>query len=156
MDNTPALGFLNVADTLETLLTRPHPHVLDMEAATVVRIEECNTYACIAGSYLLAEDCGAWSVPIAHEPGVQTLTRGGAEADYHKGALLMAEGLGFDSVVALLDWAEENPELWGNAFGYLMFESNMAWGGDPELTLADCVRHLRGVAARITAAGVAE
>ena len=155
MSRELARRFNRVADTLDTLNAWSHPHVLKMELHSIWRLEERWSFACIAGSYLLAKAGGEWS--SASDDVSQFLTLNGRKVDYTDGAVMMAEDLGFNTTEEFREWAEENPGLWGNECGYLLFESRLPWGGeadtneDSELSIADCVRHLRGVATRITA-----
>jgi len=41
--------------------------------------------------------------------------------DYSDGAVKISIDLGFSDHYDLEDWADENPELWGNKYGSLMF-----------------------------------
>lgn len=61
--------------------------------------------------------------------------------------------LGYDDVVDLRRWAAQNPETWGNEYGDLMFELDVAYGvaGADPLAIEDVARHWLGVAERVEA-----
>lgn len=74
------------------------------------------------------------------------------DEDYQEGAQAMAEDLGFECTDDLVAWAAENPYLWGNCRGDLMFSSADAF--DPEkgrrsMKLKEVVDHLKKVCARL-------
>ena len=58
--------------------------------------------------------CGVFDLPIGSR--------------WYFGADALAEFLGFDHHSHLKQWAYENPKIWGNKKGHLMFESPKAFG----------------------------
>lgn len=78
---------------------------------------------------------------------------GSTLASWSDGSEMMANDLGFDSTFNLVRWAELNPEIWGNEFGKIMFESEFAFGMDPgeQPTLAEIASHWHRVADRLEA-----
>lgn len=70
---------------------------------------------------------------------------------YLQGADMMAEDLGFQPGL-LEEWAEDNPEIWGNEYGRSMFSAEYSFTDDtgPELTsLSQIIDHWRGVQSRL-------
>lgn len=55
------------------------------------------------------------------------------KATYNDGANVLANDLGFVGQCELEDWAEENPKLWGNESGTLMFCTSEAFNGATSL-----------------------
>ena len=49
--------------------------------------------------------------------------------DYGYFADILAENLGFISSWELISWARDNPQIWGNSYGYDMFADADAIGG---------------------------
>ena len=101
----------------------------------------CGTIACHAGHYaiekfLIGEAEVDWKF-----------------ADYIDGAWMMASDLGFgDSRYELIEWARENPEIWGNEYGYEVFSELDAFVVDDyegDFTLLHIAKHWDGVADRL-------
>lgn len=74
--------------------------------------------------------------------------------NYRSGANLMAKELGFKTARQLMDWAHDNPKLWGTSDGYSMFSSMSAFehtskNGHTQYRLSTIVRHWKRVADRI-------
>lgn len=67
------------------------------------------------------------------------------------GADAFAVDLGFENLIQLKIWAENNPDIWGNNCEYDMFCSNKAFGFEEEakITTKDISKHLYGVAERL-------
>ena len=70
--------------------------------------------------------------------------------DWEYGTHLISNECGFEGRFKLKKWADNNPKLWGNKFGYDMFGENRAFGikDEDDLKLSDIVAHLRGVSER--------
>lgn len=81
---------------------------VDFEAPGVME-NACGTVACHGGFALLAL-CPVADAPEYFRP-----------YPYYAGATILAEYLGFTSKEAYEMWASNNPELWGNEHGALMF-----------------------------------
>ena len=100
---------------------------------------DCGTVACFAGHYAAAcmtdpgEDgasawaywCGErWGPGVRYPGDREMLYEGGlfrVPVSYYRGSDLLAQHLGFATAGALEDWAQANPEIWGNSFGWQMF-----------------------------------
>lgn len=102
------------------------------------RVAQCGTVACHGGwaAVILVEDVGNSCGHFLQ--GAQTL------------AEFLRPGWGWYD---LEEWADDNPELWGNEYGVDMFNSDgyRAFGFDEpgECDLYDIAAHYRGVADRI-------
>jgi len=61
------------------------------------------------------------------------------DQDYEGGSLKIATDLGFEDEHKLMNWADKNPEIWGNKDGGEMFSGSGAFGpefeDDEKLTL---------------------
>ena len=146
----------------------------------------CRTVACFAGHYqaALVMRGEGWRFG-ARFPDLRRLVRmrptGEAETVYfNEGRDAIAEALGFESGQELCAWAAGSPEVWGNAFGALMFEpaGGLAFGGripqadvdehqldsawdpdylnhhpeaDTSLAMSEVLHHLEGVRDRLPA-----
>ena len=124
-----------VAETFDRILADPSydgHHVIMSQANVTV---ECGTTACHAGWYELAR------APAGTE--IKSLF-------WTDGADQMARDLGFEYREDLTEWARDNPDVWGNEYGYGMFQLNLAFGDGP-ITLADIAEHWHGVANRLEA-----
>ncbi len=80
---------------------------------------DCGTVACIAGWYGFSK-------------GIDNYRQG-----YAQGATKLARDLGFDDAMALADFFDKYPSIWGNKYGRLLCSSNVAYGVSvsKELTL---------------------
>ncbi len=74
---------------------------------------------------------------------------------YDKGALLMAQDLGFKTTAQLLKWADGNPDIWGNDRGARMFIGSEAFNdGHTNITkLSTIISHWRKVGRRLAKLG---
>jgi hypothetical protein len=73
---------------------------------------ECGTVHCVGGWYAVAN---------MNRQVIKDKVKKGY-VDYEHGVNLMAQDLGFRNGDILANWAEENPEIWGNEKGYYMFD----------------------------------
>ena len=140
-----------VVRTFERVLPfAQHEDALDMEETDVSRRAEyyeadddeehfCGTTHCHGGWYSLAKH---WDLK-------SKFLGGRALHDFLSGGRAMAEDLGFKSMYHLRYWAEENPKIWGNDKGALLFDDNKAFNYEGKLTLAKIVDHWRGVSKRL-------
>lgn len=80
---------------------------LDMNIGSV---DVCKTAHCHGGWYTVAK--------------INPLRRIITKMNYIEGANIMAKDLGLKSRVELQNWANDNPNIWGNNYGLLMFQSN--------------------------------
>ncbi len=66
-------------------------------------------------------------------------------------AELIAYDLGFENIVELQQWAHDNPGIWGNTYGELMFETSRAFAAadNERVTLKTIADHWKGVADRL-------
>ncbi len=89
---------------------------------------------------------GGWYAFIASGVSAEKLE----ELDYMDGANLMAKHLGFDfDQGALEEWAENNPDIWGNLNGGDMFGSSKAFEIEGDcLYLETIINHWKGVKER--------
>ena len=136
----------NLVKTFERILPyAEHDGALDMGTGGVscrtnsfFSGHKCGTVHCHAGWYLLAK---MWDGKSNH-------LRGGNRS-YLDGVALMMEDMGVsDSEYGLVDWASQNPDLWGNDYARSMFCENEAFTpGNKERaeTLKDIVDHWRQV-----------
>ena len=133
-----------------------HEGAVDMDEGGVSRrvasslgnAHKCGTTHCHAGWYLLACE---WD-------GVSDYLKGSG-VSFEVGAHRMMrdtgmrpEGLVGSLSGGLVEWAEDNPEIWGNPWGEDMFFCERAFGCTKDnITLEKIVDHWRGVAARLKA-----
>lgn len=96
---------------------------LDMEEADV-EINVCGTPMCHGGWYAVASKVGI-------------------RPDFADGANAMAVDLGFSYRGNLKCWADQNPKLWGNKFGYRLFSGNSAF--NYAKTMRGVINHWIGV-----------
>ena len=105
----------------------------------------CGIIACHAGHYAIEKFL------------TEETERNFQFANYMDGAWMMACDLGFgETRFALMSWAEENREIWGNDYGYEMFTNLYAFVVDAyegEITLLHIAKHWNGVADRMEKAG---
>jgi hypothetical protein len=108
---------------------------LNMNQALVNCFYECGTVHCHAGWYAVA----ACNLEM--------------DLDYGDGAYKLATDLGFFSSMDLKLWVSNNPELWGNDEGLLMFTDKIAFKskGRPNgaETLQDIISHWEEVRDRL-------
>lgn len=104
---------------------------IDMMEGEVKRIHPCGSPMCHGGWYALATLQGAGYVY------------------YHDGATRMAEHLGFPDSLGLQRWAKQNPTIWGNENGCIMFSSNAAFLPNRVSSLHDIINHWRAVQSRL-------
>ena len=73
---------------------------------------------------------------------------------WRKGARIICSFLGFNLIFDLEDWAQDNPEIWGNEDGRLMFLKGFAFGLEEDVFSArKIVKHWEGVLERLEARG---
>lgn len=116
-----------VIDNFEKVLPRAqHLNHLDMEEGRVNENDhKCGTVHCVGGWYAIA------------------VLDQNAELSYDDGAEAMAIHLGLPNRFFLEKWANQNPDIWGNYAGDMMFYLTIAYGGAQ--TLAEVVEYLKGV-----------
>ena len=115
-----------------------HETALDMDVGSVSnrrRRHQCGTIHCHAGWYLLAKE---WDLKSKY------LKRG---KSFAFGVLQMENDLECEDISTFMS---ENPSIWGNKRGSMMFLFNVAFGTDC-LTLDDIVVHWLGVYANLLA-----
>jgi hypothetical protein len=78
---------------------------------------KCGTVHCIGGWYVVAN----------FRRGAIRAKRMEGLINYADGADLMATDLGFADRYDLRDWARDNPKIWNNDNGYLMFSNTGAY-----------------------------
>ena len=168
--------------TLEQF-TDEDKYTLDMGRGSIHRDSSGRVFACLSGFYILAQCPGGWNEP--KDGGAEQYCKpGGEEYSWTQGAEQLSHDLGFPynenyeyaDYTHLEKWASEDPELWGNHNGDLMFESATAYtdagplasddielrGSDDDgdrmfvsatarrgITLSDVLNHLRDVAERL-------
>ena len=128
----------DVADRLESMAKQlkktKFPPILDMECGRVLQAKDygvegnqCGTVACHAGHYLLATKdrepnvdflCDVFGEHVLYDSNTE------GEVFYIIGSFRMARDLGFGRVRDLVNWARENPDVWGNDYGGTMFNSD--------------------------------
>lgn len=104
---------------------------------------------CRIGVY--GEDCGT---PGCHAGWAYIALAGfppqDGQTNYLDGAELLAEHLGFYDYDELEEWAEDNPDLWGNENGDCMFSHSEAFGEVcSEFPAQVLVDHWRAVGERL-------
>lgn len=125
----------------------------------------CSTICCHGGMFLLA--LAEQSSRMRFEDTIDSETKilmykdptdkdKEVTAGFTDGCKLLAKFLGFRYESDLIEWASDNPKLWGNDFGNVMFSSVTAFNFKPEpedilgeLTINDIINHWRDVANRI-------
>ena len=129
--------------------------ILDMSEEQIVN-DHCGTTACHAGWYLLAKTkvkhewraCFTPEGSYYKKDSVFLMSKDKQERiNYFGGCSLMARDLGFKQESELTEWAERNPDIWGNEYGRFMFTSPDAFrfpnGG--EVTLEMIADHWQAV-----------
>jgi hypothetical protein len=90
-------------------------------------LHKCGTNHCVAGWYAVAT--------------IHKLD--GSYVGFSDGANKMAQHLGFPGMIDLEEWAELNPQIWGNHFGTMLFYNERAF--DYAQTLHDVITFLEKV-----------
>ena len=160
--NVESSRFRDVADRIDKYADKYAP-VLAMEQELVSLPKGrtfCRTVACVGGHYAAIKIDEAGKEPMVNLVPLQDnlLTDDeGLFVGYEHGAEQMARDLGFESSDELAEWMHDNPPIWGNHGGHLMFTEPHAWS-EPNrpkalqaLTLKDVAAKLRAVADRIEA-----
>ena len=122
----------------EILETYGSKALIDMDLPGVSQ-RTCGTIACHAGWYFLMKEINGTNL-IKYMSGLRKF--------YTFGTVEMTEDLGFVDENALLNWAGDYPDLWGNLHGRRMFNSNKAFGVR-EVSIEIITDHWRGVADRL-------
>ena len=78
---------------------------------------ECGTVHCVGGWYAVAN----WRRQAIKDK----FNKG--RVTYEHGADLMAKDLGFFDRDCLVGWANDNPKIWGNKYGFEMFTGKLAY-----------------------------
>lgn len=97
----------------------------------------CGTVHCVAGWYAVA--C-RWRRFILFK-------FKGVRIDFNHGANWIAQDLGFRNPTDLRQWARGNPQIWGNPYGWFMFNLVDAW--NCATTLQEVIDHLKAVKSRL-------
>ena len=97
---------------------------------------ECGTVHCVGGWYAVANQ---------NNPRIKAAIKR-KDAEYELGADLMSKHLGFRNADDLVDWAHNNPVIWGNDWGGDLFGSIAAW--NDAKNLKGIVKHLKEVCQR--------
>ena len=121
MENPTVKQVNYVIDKLESVREQASEEgALDMNETNVYSEKhkyECGTVHCVAGWYAVAN--------LNRQVIKDKFNQGCVGFD--DGANLIAQDLGFGWSYPLKNWAEENPEIWGNEDGFEMFESELAY-----------------------------
>ena len=155
-------------------LSENEEYKVQFENAHITR-QGCDTAACHAGWYLYHKhkNNGYWA-SVMEGSHIQYFTPSGSIVkkiderslgencltpvfQHMEGADLMAINLGFKDSMDLKKWARENPEIWGNKYGEMMFsaigeEAFFGEDGMFEITLSVIADHWESVAGRIPTA----
>ena len=130
--------------------------IVDMEQGDIDE-GPCKTYACHAGYYALA--CISEDTELGRDRRMMFNKKAAQQNQaYEYGIHWLSKDLGFinESYNCLGDWAENNPDLWGNEDGARMFYCESAFGisvgnEDYQFPLQRIIDHWRAVADRIDA-----
>jgi hypothetical protein len=120
-----------------------NPKSLNMMEYRVQSItHDCGTVHCVAGWYVVA---------IRDNDDYIKSRIKSKKCHFHHGAYRIAETLGFETLDELEEWAEDNPEIWGNQDGSYMFSEESAYNGMAERTdkMSCVIEHLEGVRDRL-------
>lgn len=98
---------------------RPELHVIDIDSTYM---PTCGTPGCHAGLTKCALDY----------LGVPPFLSNYSDYEYLYEADRFARYLGFKEFANLVDWAEYNPNIWGNSYGQFMFTSRRAFNEDSD------------------------
>ncbi len=125
-----------VIDTLKSVLPMAKKEGnLNMDYG-IVNGESCGTICCVAGWYMVAKT----------NPDRVDLLK---NDDWILGKRAIAQDLGFETGEFLKQWADNNPQLWGNTDGYGMFMDAYAYTsgvlGARAETLSDVIAHFEFV-----------
>ena len=128
-----------VIDRLKTILpmAKKREQLEMMEGRVFCESHLCGTVHCFGGWYAVA--CRARKV-IKKRISF-------ADCNYQHGADLMAEDLGFGCRLDLMDWARDNPKIWGNVEGEGIFCDAIAFNNAK--TMRGVVQHLERVLKRL-------
>ena len=168
-----------IAELLETAATQLSQDTFPPKVlmrATDVWQEECGTCACHAGHYLLAkcllgENESGYTLRRRHDVLDDSLFLVDDQDEptcWSTGATAMAIDLGFGHpttkhfgpAVQLMNWAQNNPDLWGNTKGHQLFNNPSAFftPSSPvdvhppyQVTIEQIIDHWKGVAKRLQA-----
>ena len=111
---------------------------LSMEVAVVKSsTHKCGTIHCVAGWYAAANIKRKYLVDIFKDRDY---------VGFLNGADLMAKDLGMEDSHDLIDWADENPEIWGNEEGQHMFYEKYAYNHEG---FSGVIKHWEEVLERI-------
>lgn len=110
---------------------------VDMSETQVEEKHICGTPMCHGGWYA-----------VGRMPKTKIIEK---HVSYTHGASLMSKDLGFNNDSQLEEWAEQNPELWGNKCGWGIFSAAKAFtNAEFELTsLTQIIDHWKGVQERL-------
>lgn len=117
---------------------------LDMSDSEVY--PECGSPMCVGGWYAVA------SIKLKKNEYHDVIDEHGLFIDYIQGADQMAKDLGFENHGYLVDWAEENQEIWGTQYGSHMFSGSKAYNyfqDVPSYSLMRIIKHWEGVRDRL-------
>ena len=95
-----------------------------MTSSYVSHHDDCGTVACHAGWYAMAKMKDLENVKFLHDSSMNNrflLYKEDELITFDDGIHLMARDMGFEEGWELREWAEYNPEIWGNDYGYAMF-----------------------------------
>ena len=168
-------GVKQIADTFATLAEQfPDENTVRMDAATIKRpagdSTGCGTFACHAGWYAFAQIegmdfPGTWDPRPPYLSGMERyVDADGCTVNFGQGADWMAITAGFtrDGTMTpaevLERWADDNPDLWGNAHGWSMFTSPSAFLSyeeqteNADMSLRTVAIHWEGVYERLCTA----
>lgn len=154
---------LPIANGHEDLLDMTEGHVIKTSKIRRASETECGTPMCHGGWYAVAvleklqENYGEKIIVFDEIEAIHVRKEGKQFAfiDYNEGAEQMAKDLGFDDKIDLMNWADENNEIWGNYCGSDIFSSSAAFK-DPDTgvrakSLNDIVKHWERVRDRLIA-----
>lgn len=160
--NVEPSRFRDVADRVDKYADKYTP-LLAMEKELISLPKGktfCHTVACVGGHYAAIKIDEADKEPMVDLVPLQDnllIDDEGEYVSYEQGANQMARDLGFECSDELAQWMHENPPIWGNNDGHLMFIEDRAWSepNQPKalqtLTLKDVAAKLRAVADRVEA-----
>lgn len=132
----PSLAAYEIGETFLNLIQADEPHKNHVVEMTYGEFNLCGTVACHAGWFGVAST---------------NLNDFCPSRFWVSGAWRLAFHLGFESLMALRRWADENPDIWGNSFGTYMFHQMRAFNRstDARSDLERIAHHWIGVAERL-------
>ena len=168
-------GVASIANTFAMLAELfPDENTVRMDSPTIKRTAGqppgCGTYACHAGWYAFAQiegmdTPGTWDPRPRYLPGMERyVDADGNTVNFGQGADWMAITAGFtrDGTMTpaevLERWADDNPDLWGNAHGWSLFTSPSAFLSyeeqteNADMSLRTVAIHWEGVYERLCTA----